>query len=282
MTHALGIDVGTTNAKVAIVGPDGRTAAAAQRPIPTRRDGAGASQDPEVLWGAVVGAVRDAVAAAPAAAAAVTENGVDSQYSSIVPVGPDGGAVGDLVLYLDHRGTDHSLAILGRHPEALELWVERHGIPPVGSGLSLAHLLHLQLDRPEVHAATRSYLEPMDYVNLRLTGVIAANQCTMFMSQLIDNRTLTATAYDDDLVALAGVDASRLPPLRAVDEPIGPVLPSVADELGLPRGATVHAGINDSHAGALATYAFRPGRAGARICTTSVLVEPSGPPPVKR
>jgi xylulokinase len=51
------------------------------------------------------------------------------------------------------------------------------------------------------------------------------------------------------------------------------VLAAVADELGLPRGATVHAGINDSHAGALATDAFRPGRAGAMIGTTSVLLD---------
>jgi xylulokinase len=273
MTHALGIDVGTTNAKAAIIDADGTLRASGQRPIATRRDGAAVTQDPVALWNAVEGAVRDAVAAAPAAAATVTDLGVDSQYSSIVPVGADGGAVDDIVLYLDHRGTDHSLAILGRHPEAFELWVDHHGIPPVGSGLSLAHLLHLQLDRPELHAVTRAYLEPMDYVNLQLTGTVAANQCTMFMSQLCDNRTLGVTDYDPDLVAAAGIDATRLPPLRPVEMPVGPIRADVADALGLPRGVTVHAGINDSHAGALATDAFRPGRAGAMIGTTSVLLD---------
>jgi xylulokinase len=273
VTHALGIDVGTTNAKVAIVGPDGSLAAAAQRPIATRRDGAVATQDPAALWAAVVEAVREAVRTAPEAAAAVTDVGVDSQYSSIVPVDRDGAAVGDLVLYLDQHGTDHSFAVLERHPEAFALWVERHGIPPVGNGLSLAHLLHLQLDHPELHAVTAAYLEPMDFVNLRLTGVVAANQCTMFMAQLCDNRTLGATAYDAELVDLSGVDPTTLPPLHPLDAPVGPVLPDVADELGIPRGATVHAAINDSHAGALATGVFRPGRAGAMIGTTSVLLD---------
>jgi xylulokinase len=270
---ALGIDVGTTNAKAAIVGADGTLAAAGQRPIVTHRDGAVVTQDPEQVWEAVIGAVRDAVTTAPEAAAAVTDVGVDSQYSSIVPVAAGGEVAGPLVLYLDHHGTDHSFAILGRDPRAFDLWVERHGIPPVGSGLSLAHLLHLQLDQPEVHGATTVYLEPMDFVNLRLTGVVAANQCTMFMAQLCDNRTLDATGYDPDLVELSGVDPAKLPPLRRVAEPVGPLLPDVAAQLGIPAGATVHGGVNDSHAGALATDVYRSGRAGVMIGTTSVLLD---------
>ena len=50
---------------------------------------------------------------------------------------------------------------------------------------------------------------------------------------------------------------------QPLDAPVGPMLDAVADELGLPRGATVHAAVNDSHAGAVATGAFRDGRAGA-------------------
>jgi sugar (pentulose or hexulose) kinase len=154
VNYALGIDVGTTNAKAAIVGADGVIAAAGQRPVTTRREGDTATQDPSELWAAVVGAVRDAVAQAPGAAAAVTDIGVDSQYSSILGVDADGAPTSDLIVYLDHRGTDHSLAIFERHPGSFELWVDRHGIPPVGGGLSLAHLLHLQLDRPDAHART--------------------------------------------------------------------------------------------------------------------------------
>src|SRR5262249_33573536 len=136
-----------------------------------------------------------------------------------------------------------------------------------------SHLLHFQLDEPDVHAITAAYLEPMDYVNLRLTGVVAANQCTMYAAQLCDNRTLGVTEYDPELVGRTGVDASRLPPPRPIDAPVGPLLDAVADELGLPPGATVHAAVNDSHAGAVATGAFLPGRVGAVIGTTSVLLD---------
>jgi xylulokinase len=276
VTHALGIDVGTTNAKVALVDDTGRLIAAAARPITTVRDGETATQDPAELWAAVVGAVREIVAAAPAAAADIAHIGIDSQYSSTVPVDAAGEPVGPLIMYLDYRGTDHCLGILERDPDAFMMFIERHGIPPVGAGLSLSHVLHFQLDEPDVHARTTAYLEVMEFVGVRLTGVIAANQCTAFTSQLIDNRVLGATEYDPEMVAASGVDIDKLPPLRPMDEPLGTVLPAVAAELGVPAGAIVHAAINDSHAGAIATGARDDTRIGLMIGTTSVMLDTTG------
>lgn len=273
MSHALGIDVGTTNAKVVLTDGDGEVVAATARAIPTARGDGTAGQDAEALWAAVEGAVSELTAAHPRAAGEVAAVGVCSQYSSIVPVDAAGRPTAELVLYLDQRGTDHSWAIMERHPEALEIWLDRHGIPPVGSGLSLGHVLHLQHDRPEVHAATAAYLEPMDFVNLRLTGRVTATQCTMFTAQLCDNRELGATEYDEDLVRMAGVDPDRLPPLVPVDGVAGEVQPDVAERLGIPAGAVVHAGMNDSHAGAFATGAYRGGHGGLMIGTTAVLLD---------
>src|SRR5262245_3741294 len=273
VTHALGIDVGSTNAKVALVAEDGTVRATGARPIPTNRDGEAAGQDPATLWQAVVDATREATAGAPDAAAEVTAVGVCSQYSSTVGVDHAGEPTTEVVMYLDHRGTDHCWAIVGRHANAFEVWLDRHGIPPVGTGLSLAHLLHLQHDRPDVHARTAVYLEVMDLVNLRLTGEVAATQCTQFTAQVCDNRTLGVTAYDDELIAMAELDASRLPTLLGPGEQVGVLQADVATELGLPPGARVFAGINDSHAGALATGAATAGRAGVMIGTTSVLLD---------
>jgi xylulokinase len=273
MAHALGIDVGTTNAKVALVADCGRLVASATRSIPSRRAGDIAEQDPEALWRAVAEGVRAVTAAAPAAARDVTAIGVCSQYSSIVPVAADGRPTADLVLYLDRRGTAQSWAIMEQHPDAFAVWLDHHGVPPVGGGLSLAHILHFQHDRPDVHAATSAYLEAMDFVNLRLTGRAVATQCTSFMVQLCDNRTLGVTRYDDDLVRMAGVDATRLPPLIPVDGVVGELRSEIATQLGLPAGAVVYAAMNDSQAAAFATGAFHPRRGGVVIGTTAVLLD---------
>jgi len=271
--HALGVDVGSTNVKTALVADDGRLVGTGWRPLSTRRDGEVAEQDPEVMWDAVAEAVAEAAAADPAAAADVVAVGICSQYSSIVPVDAAGTPTAPLIMYLDHRGTDRSWEIMSTHAEAFDVFLDHHGIPPVGGGLSLAHILYFQHDAPDVHAATAAYLEPMDFVNLRLTGRVTANQCTMFMAQLCDNRSLGVTEYDDELLRLTGVDPSRLPPLSGLDEPVGSLLPDVAARLGISASATVHAPMNDSHAGAYATGAYAPQRGGLSIGTTAVLLD---------
>ena len=270
---AVGIDVGTTNVKGALVRTDGQVVATASRPVATHRDGEVGEQDAEAVWSAVEAVLAELSATAPEAASQVVAVGCASQYSSIVAVDAAGDPVAPMVLWTDKRGTDHAWAILAEHDEAFATWVERHGIPPVGNGLALAHLLHLQRDRPEVHRRTAAWLEPMDFVNLRLTGRVAANQATMFMSQVCDNRALGAIAYDPELVAMAGLDADRLPQLVPVDAPVGTILPEVAARLGLPDGAVVYAGVNDTMAGAVATGAHLDCRGGLSIGTTSVLVD---------
>lgn len=277
--HSLGIDVGSTNVKVALVDADGQLHAAASRGLRTRQHGQVAEQDPEEIWGAVRDAVREVTAAHPSMAAQVVSIGVCSQYSSLVAVDDDATAVSPVLMYTDQRGTDRCWELMGEDPDAFDVWVERHGIPPIGGGLSLAHLLHLQHDRPDLHARTAAYLEVVDLVNLRLTGRAAATQCTMFAAQLCDNRTVGTIAYDDELVRRSGVDADRLPELVAVDGVVGELAAEVAGSLGLPSGVVVRAGMNDTQAAAFATGTATPlegahGRCGVVIGTTAVMIRP--------
>ncbi len=272
--HAIGIDVGSTNVKVVLVDDSGRIAADASRPLRTEHVGDSVTQDAESIWDAVTGAIGEVTSAAPDAAAEVRTIGVCSQYSSIVALDRSGRAVAPLKMYMDSRGAGACWEILERHPDAFETWVARHGIPPIGGGLSLSHLLHFQLAEPELHEATAVYLEVMDLVNLRLTGEVAATQCTMFASQLCDNRAVGVTEYDPELIAMSGVDPDKLPPLMAIDGTIGDVLPEVAHGLGLPPGVSVRAGMNDTQAGAFATGALaRTGRRGVMVGTTAVVIQ---------
>ncbi len=273
MANALGIDVGTTNVKVALVTGDGTTVAGAQRPLAMTRVGDIAEQDAELTWSELVAAVHEVTAAHPDEAAGVVAIGVCSQYSSVVPIDGSARPVAPMLMWQDHRGTDRSFEIMVRDENAFFTFVERHGIPPVGGGLSLAHILYLQEDRPDVHARTTAYVEAMDYVTARLTGVATASRHSTYMYQLCDNRTLDDPGYSNELVQLAGVDSTRLPRLIPVDAAVGPLLADVAAALGLPAAAVVYAGTNDTATAAVATGAFMPGRAGISIGTTSVLVD---------
>jgi xylulokinase len=271
--HAIGIDIGTSNVKAVLVDlDDGRARIASARPLRWQRDGDRAEQDPTALWSAVLDALGEVAASDPSAMGDVAVVGLCGQYSSIVPVDGAGLPLGPMRLYFDQRGTGRCFDVLGRHEEAFATWVERHPIPPVGGGLALGHLLALQHDEPELHERTAAYLEVVDHVAGRLTGVLAATQGSVFAGQLVDNRALGATAYDDDLVRLAGVDADRLPPLVAPGSMIGTVAAELATSLGLPPDVAVVTGLTDSAAQAVATGADRVGRVGVCIGTTGVVL----------
>jgi xylulokinase len=270
---AIGVDAGTTNVKAALVADDGSLVAHTSRPLGMHRAGEVVEQDADLLWAEVWGAVRELTTAHPGVARSVEAFGVCSQYSSIVPVNVQAMPVAPMLMWQDQRGTDRCLDILRDHDGAFMLWVDRHGIPPVGGGLSLGHLLYLQLDCPQIHEQTAAYLEAMDYITARATGRITATQHSTYMYQLCDNRSLGATAYDDDLVKGAGVDPTRLPPLITIDGAVGTLVPHVAEEFGIPASTVVYAGTNDTATGGVATAAFTPGRAGVVIGTTSVVVD---------
>ena len=81
-------------------------------------------------------------------------------------------------------------------------------------------------------------------------------------------------AYDDVLVRLAGVDGSQLPPLVPTGSVIGPVLPEVAAELGIPATAVAVTGLPDLHSAAVGAGAIRLGEPHASIGTTAWISAP--------
>src|SRR5260221_14240033 len=101
----------------------------------------------------------------------------------------------------------------------------------------------------------------------------------MTSAWLTDNRKLDQLAYDDDLVRLSTVDASKLPRLLATGSVIGPVLDDVAIELGLPRGVQVVTGTPDLHSATFGAGAVRDFEPNMAVSTTSWI---SAPVPFKK
>lgn len=141
MAHAIGIDVGTTNVKKVLVDEAGRLVASASRGVSTLRSPNSVGQDAHALWDVVKTTITQLVSAAPEAADVVAL-GCCSQYSSIVPVDSRGVPVADMVLWQDTHGTEYALTALEQEGAA-ETWLERHGIVPVGVGLSLGYFCSL-------------------------------------------------------------------------------------------------------------------------------------------
>jgi xylulokinase len=266
--YALAIDLGTSGLKAALISESGDVAARTTRAIATHViPPNGAEQDPDEIWAAVTGAIRDVAAGSPRESiVAVT---CASQYFSIVPVGADGKAAGPLLLWLDGRGGPLSMAIYQRNPAAFQRWMDVHGVPPQNTGAdSLSKMLWVQAERPEVYGRTRCFLEPADFVLARLSKRFTANVCTAFSMLLTDNNDLSTLSWDDELLGMSGIDREKLPELVPPNSVIGKVDPAIAEEVGLSLDTLVVSGTNDTQAAAIATATFRPSAGALSLGTT--------------
>jgi len=272
----LAVDLGTGGPKVGLVSTRGDVAWWEHRPVATRRGpGGAATQDAEEWWRLVVESSRRGLAETGLDADEVVAVAVTGQWASTVPVDECGLPVGECVMWMDSRGRDLSREVVGGpvsgyDPRALATWVRRTGgVPSTNGDDPLGHLLFLEREQPDVARRARWYLEPVDYLTMRFTGIPAASHMSMTAAWLTDNRRLDLLAYDEKLVRLSGAPVAKLPPLVASGSVVGPVDPSVAAELGICSGAWVVTGLPDLHGSTVGSGFVGPYQTHLSIGTTA-------------
>ena len=273
----LAVDLGTGGPKVGAVSLQGEVIAHSHAPVRTRYtpDG-GAVQDPNEWWYAIEAGVRSLVASKAAPVDDLIALGITGQWGSTVPVGADGRAVGDCLLWADTRGGQFSakavggpVSLFGYSPGNMVRWIQITGGAPSPNGADpLGHELYLRHREPDVYAATATLLEPLDYLGARLTGRIAATPASMILSWLTDNRPGGAPGYVPELIRRSGRDPMRLPQLLPTGAVLGSIEPQVADELGVPPVPVV-AGVPDLHTAFIGSGAVAPYEAHVTISTTA-------------
>ena len=120
---------------------------------------------------------------------------------------------------------------------ALTSW--RHGCGSVAASPrtrgkdSISHILYIKNELPQIYQRAFKFLEPKDYLNLRLTGKFAASFDSITLHWVTDNRDITRIKYDDRLLKLAGIERDKLPDLKRAVDILGTLKPDVAERVGL-------------------------------------------------
>jgi xylulokinase len=252
--HVLTIDLGTSGPKVALFTLDGDYVDGDFTPVELVLVGeGGVEQRVDDWWDGIVSAtrrLRERVGAALDELAAVS---VTSQWSGTVPVDADGRALHDAVIWMDSRGAEVTremvggrVKVAGYDPRKVRRWIALTGGAPAHSGKdSISHIWWFEHERPDVARATSLYLEPKDYLNLRLTGRAVATYDSIVLHWLTDNRDPHRIDYSPELLEMSHLDRKRLPELVAATDVIGTVQPAVAAELGIPAEVPVIGGTPD-------------------------------------
>jgi xylulokinase len=278
--HILAIDLGTSALKVALVSVAGEVVAADEEAHQADLlPGGGAEQDAEGWWDLITRVSSRLMARGVVPPEEVAAVCCTAQWSGTVPVDTSGRPVRNAIIWMDSRGAPYArritggpVRIQGYGPDKLVRWIRKTGGIPSHSGKdSIAHILWLQHAEPESYRAASLFLEPKDWLNLRLTGRAAASVDSIALHWVTDNRRADRIGYDPALLRRAGVARQKLPDLVAATDVLGPLLAGPAAALGVPAGLPVVAGTPDLHSAAIGSGATRDFQAHLYVGTSSWL-----------
>jgi xylulokinase len=225
--------------------------------------GGGAEQDPADWWRAITTAAQRLVSRGLAPVDEVAAVACTSQWSGTVAVDAAGQPLTNALIWMDARGAPHidrlirgPIAVEGYAVDRLLTWLRLTGGAPTRSGKdSIAHILYLKHERPDIYRAAHTFLEPKDFLNLKLTGCAASSPEAMTLHWVTDNRDIGRIDYSPRLLRMAGLDRAQLPDLRPATAVLGTLRAEAAADLGLRPGVPVVAGTPDIHSAALGSGA---------------------------
>lgn len=248
----VGVDLGTSSCKVSVVDARGEVKATSIRRYPLDLGVQGsAEQDPGDWWRAMCDATREALSSGPKLD--LKGVGLTGQWSGTVPTDAGGAPLRKAIIWMDSRGKDAIERLRSGFPsvsgyrlDKLYAWLRKTGGAPARSGKdSLAHILYIKESFPDVYRGTHKFMEPKDYLVMKLTGVWAASWDNTALLWATDNRDPSRVKYDDGLLKMAGLEREKLPDLVPPTEVVGGVTSSAAADTGLPAGTRVVAGCGD-------------------------------------
>jgi xylulokinase len=248
----LGIDVGTTETKGVVIDADGGIVGEASREATLHSERPNwAEADPEQWWSNVVDIARDLLPGDRAEAVAGV--GVSGMVPAMVLLDREDRLIRRSIQQNDARTIDE-IEELRRTFDDTRFFELTGG--SINQQVVAPKVRWLRRHEPTSVERLHTLFGSYDYVTHRLTGERFVERNWALESGLYDVRH---ERWSEELVALAGLEATQLPPVRASHEVVGAVTPVAARATGLRPGTPVVAGAADHVASAFATTAYRDG-----------------------
>lgn len=257
----LACDLGGSGFRAGLVDETGRVQARHAVPMRAAIEASGwVEADAEDWWRALAAGAEALRHAAPEQFRSIAAIAIAAFTRTQVLVGADQRALRPAILGADRRAqevmADLVAAAPADHPESGQL----NAFHPLARLVWLARHEPANLDRA-IHV-----LEPKDYLNLRLTGVAAADHISS--ARLIG---AASAGPGPSLLSVTGIAPHLLPPVLEPLAIVGPVRPGLDGALGTLAGVPVVAMANDTWASALGLGAVRTGFAYNLSGTTEVV-----------
>jgi xylulokinase len=266
--YILAIDHGTTGVKTAIVSTRGEVIDWEFEEVPLHLIGRkGAEQDPDDWWNAVLNTTKKLIDKSSKPVEEIVGVCNSSQWGGTVAVDKDGYHLMNSIIWMDTRGAPYIkklnrglIKVSGYSLFKALKWIRiTGGAPSVVGNDSMGHILLIKNEYPDIYEKTYKFLEPQDYINLRLTGQFAASEASIHMHFITDIRNINKIHYSKKLLKELKIKSEKFPQIKKSIDILGSIKHEVAGLLGLNKDTKVIMGAPDIHtaligSGAIANY----------------------------
>ena len=248
----LGIDYGTGGCKVTVLDETGAFVGEASTEYVTYHDHPGWSEQEPGDWWTSLKASLDKLRAKGVDLSQVAACSLDGSTHNAVLLDADYKPVRRTIMWTDQRATAECEALRAGWSEKIFSTCYQMPAPT----WTLPQMMWLKANEPEALEKTAHVLFVKDYVRYLLTGEAATDyieaQGTLFFD-------MAKSAWDADLVQMAGLSLAKLPRLIAPTDIAGHVTAEAAAATGLPEGMPVVCGSSDSAVEDYGAGAVEPG-----------------------
>jgi len=259
----IGVDVSTTAAKAIVWDLQGRIISAERKSIPMiNLQSDWYEQSADDWWGALSGSLQTICSETdPSRLTAIC---ICSQRETFVPVNQHGNPIRNAILWMDERARD--LLPVIESTFNLEQFHQITG-KPLSGNLTVAKLLWLKENEPDIFEHTSRFLDVAAYLNFKLTGKFVTGWGIADPTGLFD---MSKNQWSLPIIDFLGLDQKQLPLAFSAGSIIGQVTSQAAQLCGLPEGLSVIAGLGDGQAAGLGANITQPGKTYLSLGTSVV------------
>jgi xylulokinase len=264
MGYILAYDLGTGGLKAALYSEQGKylDSLFAEYPILSARE-TWAEQSPDSWWSAFCRTTRGLIEKHGLDPPDIEVVSFSGQMMACLPVDRGGEPLRDCLIWADRRSTAQTEGLHQRIDEQRYYRLTGNKIYPT---YSLPKFMWLKENEGEVYEKTHKFLQPKDYIVLRLTGTFATDYSDASGTAALD---MTSREWSEEVLELAGIDRQKLPEIRPSTDRVGTVSRAAAEQCALASGTPVVLGAGDGPCGNLGAGVYEEGKAYVYLGTSS-------------
>lgn len=266
--YLLGVDVGTTSVKVAVIDENAGVLGISKSSYNLITPEPDYQQiDTEDMWRAFLKCVELVSEGKGLDLSQIAGIGISSLCPGLAAFGEDGEVLVDPILYSDRRSTEEAEIILSA--VGSDKLFEITANTAMAGATSGTSMLWIKRILPEIYEKTKYFGHVNTLMALRMTGRYAIDYSNASYSNFFE--TAGGFKWSSHICDKVGIDMEKLPPLLHSTDVVGGLINQELIGMGLKQGTPVVIGGGDTACASLAVGVTRNGDVCESVGTTNVL-----------